>query len=382
MKRRALKFTVILLALSCSETEFDADVKEKQTASNTEDGTIGVDATGLPPTADDSSNGSNGNKQTDTFQRERHKGLLDLLLVIDDSGSMKEVHKRLKNRLNNLLTDIDNSNWQIKIVDADLNKKCDQPIITLTNKTDYEKRLTSLATDGSLQERTLQKARAALKLSPYENVCPAWLRAGSTLAAVIVTNENHQCDNPSAPDIRGDGDTNSFYCDSPNGVSDFITAFRGIRTHTRLYGIFDTEDTCSGLPDFLEQKKNLPKQCGMTSVKLPFCPFTNPCYGRSPNYKFRSASYLAKESEFDDILHLHEDGSEYDDFLEKISEDIKEVLQDQFTLTKEPKAGTVTVTVDGDSNTGFTISGKILTFTPSLPEDAEEITVAYVPKSP
>lgn len=381
MKRRALKFTVILLALSCSETEFDADVKEKQTASNTEDATIGVDATGLPPTADDSSNGSNGNKQTDTFQRERHKGLLDLLLVIDDSGSMKEVHKRLKNRLNNLLTDIDNSNWQIKIVDADPSDMCEHTIISKANKGDYTTRLDDFASSGGAkQERTLQKARAALKLSPYENVCPAWLRAGSTLAAVIITDENHQCDNPSATDNRGDG--NSFQCHGQDSVEDFIIDFEGLRTNTRLYGIFDTEETCRDTREVYTKHSLSCFDHSATNRGNDKCKRTNPCYNRGDRYKWRSASYLAKESEFDDILHLHEDVSEYDDFLEKISEGIKEVLQDQFTLTKEPKAGTVTVTVDGDSNTGFTISGKILTFTPSLPEDAEEITVAYVPKSP
>lgn len=380
MKRRALKFTVILLALSCSETEFDAELKEKETASNnTGDATNQVIASGMPPTETDS------DKQTDTFEPERDKGLLDLLLVIDDSESMEKVHEKLENRLSNLLTNIDNSNWQIKIVDADLNKKCDQPIITRTNKDVYKTRLDNLVTDGSSQERTLQKARAALRLSPYENVCPAWLRASSTLAAVIVTNDNHQCDNPSAPDIRGNGDTNSYRCDSQDSVRDFITEFRGIRTNTRLYGILDTEDTCSGLPDFLKNNRpKVPHECGKIIVRIPLslCPFTNPCYDRSSNYKFRSASYLAEKSEFDNILHLHEDESKYENFLEQISSSIKEVLQDQFTLTKEPKAGTVTVTVDGSSNIGFTISGKILTFTSSLPEGAKKITVTYVPKAP
>ena len=380
MKRRSLKFTVILLALSCSETEFDAELKEKQTASN--DATIGVEASGLPPTADDSPNGSNGNKQTDTFNPTKDKGLLDLLLVIDDSRSMENVHTHLKNGLDSLLTHIDNSNWQIKIVDTDPSDMCEHTIISKANKGDYTTRLDDFASSsGAKQERTLQKARAALKLSDN---CPAWLRTGSTLAAVIITDENHQCDNPSATDNRGDG--NSFQCHGQDSVSNFIAELEGLRERedqTKLYGIFDTEETCRDTREVYTEHHLSCFDHSATNRDNDKCKRTNPCYNRGNRYKWHSASYLAEESEFDDILHLHEDESKYDEFLKKISSGIKEVLQDQFTLTKEPDtAKGITVTVDGNSNTGFTISGKILTFTPSLPDGAKEITVTYVPKSP
>lgn len=380
MKRRALKFTIILLALSCSETEFDADVKEQQTASNTGDATTGVDAEGMPSTT----TGSEASEESEPFTRSRDKGLLDLLLVIDDSKSMEKVHAHLENGLASLLTHIDNSNWQIKIVDTDLDKKCDQPIITKANKADYGIRLGDFAATGGAQERTLQKARAALRLTPYENVCPEWLREGSTLAAVIITDENHQCDNASDPNRNADG--NSFQCHGQDSVSNLIIEFNALREQTKLYGIFDKEETCGekretfqgyGLDCYNDDKINRDDSNCSGSTANP-----NPCYGRNDNYKYRSGSYLAERRNFDSILHLGKSKSEYDKFLQQISEGIKDILQDQFTLKKEPKAGTVKVTVDGSSNTDFTISGKILTFTPSLPEGADKIKVTYVPKSP
>ena len=327
--------------------------------------------------------GSNGEKRTDTRRLKSDKGLLDLLLVIDDSKSMQIVHENLKDKLSSLLYDIKNSNWKINIIDVDDPQTCDNTVITMNNEADYRAKLVDLKTSAgnnpNANERTLQKAKAALSGS-----CNSWLRTDSTLAAVIITDEDHQCTNSGAGDNFGNN-TNSFMCGTE--VNNFITAFRGLRKHTSLYGILVTELTCGSMRSFVEGcfKENDPHfdpldpQCVDTSKLCYKCRFTNPCFNRKDGDKYL-ANYLDLAAKFDDTMNIY--SSDYSKLLKVIAAGIKGKLQDQFTLTLEPDSGAaVTVTVDGKTKTqgsDFQIKGKVLTFMQD--PGGDNIVIKYVPK--
>ena len=315
--------------------------------------------------------GSNGQQRTDERQLGTDKGLLDLLLVVDASGSMQITHEKLKDKLSSLLHDIENSNWQINIIDVDDHQTCDNTIINKNNEGDYRNKLDALKASAgnnpNFNERTLQKAEAALLGS-----CNAWLRPQSTLAAVIITDEDHQCTNPGADDNRG-SDTNSFLCGT--AVDDFIKAFRNLREYTGLYGIFFNSYSCGDARAWSSSWSSSWSSAWLRSWYRPCfrkddshlgamrCWVTNPCFAREDGDKYL-ANYLKEEGKFDGVIDIF--SADYNVILKNIAQGIKGKLQNQLTLTSEPDRGAaVTVTVDGTTKTpesDFNIEGKILTF--------------------
>ena len=311
--------------------------------------------------------------RVDTFNRQRDKGLLDLLLVVDDSismsivrtGSTSSVHAKMVNNLSGLLSQINNSNWQINIVDVDTNQLCEHTIINRTNQALYGSTLQALKNSPNLVERAIIKSRIALGLDRRCNY--SWVRANSTLALIIITDEDHQCTNSGAADNRGN-DSNSFFCG--NELSDFITAFRRIRPTTRLYGIFDTNANCG---NYRTDYKCYDR--GVTNSHS-VCPITNPCYNREDNELVRSLNYLAPgRSAYDLVSDIN--SANYNGILSSISANISEILQDQFTLSYTPDNRGVEVRVNNIVTTSYRLTGKILTFTSD--PGGDNISVSYVP---
>ncbi len=319
--------------------------------------------------------GSHGTPMEQTFVRDRHKGLLDLLLVIDDSVSMQDEHGYLSNGLSKLLNQINKSNWKIKIVDVDDRRICEHTIITTANQGEYSRFISNLSTSPNIEERTLQKAEAALGIGG--RCSSSWLRPKSTLAVVIITDENQQCSNSRAAD-RYDGisSNNSFRCS--NLVANFIRDFKKLREHTVLYGIFDNRKTCQELRGFYNSH-DPPYTCAgyhYHNRNNARCGFINPCYKRDGNYKYKSASFLAHESKFNGIARVDGDQAAYNNILRNIASQVKAKLQNQFTLQEEPDPDTVTV--NGMMRSHFSLSGKILTFNRN---PGTNIVVKYTPQS-
>lgn len=321
-------------------------------------------------------------RQDDQFRRQRDKGLLDLLLVIDDSSSMEGVHTKMVDNLMGLLSQIENSNWKINIVDVDENQLCNHTIIDRNNKVPlYAETLQALVNSPNINERAIVKARVALGLD--RSCSYRWMRDGSTLAAIIITNEDHQCTNRGAADNRGT-DSNSFLCG--NEVGEFISAFRNLRpNNTRLYGIFNTESTCAKARNtqvcYIYNNNNSILHC-LTTTLCYNCPQTNPCYSRGDNDWLYSKNYLAPGSNaYDQVTNINEEN--YSSILQSISANIHEILQDQFTLSYTPANNSVSVEVLVNGSwqpvtTGYQlINGNILEFTSDPGSDT--IKVSYLP---
>ena len=310
--------------------------------------------------------GGSGTTRTDTFERGINKGVLDLLLVIDTSALVvlgyqapelaKYVPTKIE-KIDDMLQHIDNSNWQINIIDTDnrQHQRCQHTIVTKNTKSLYETTLANLKTKSSRHfgERALQKAAAALGITNSCNY--TWLRPNSTLAAIIINNHDHWC--------YGE---NPYICGTQ--VGDFITAFRALRPHTRLYGIFDTKTTCGTIRKLFK--------CGMQGHGC----YIGGCTGQNDDYKLLSANYLAEQPRFDRVEYIHSSAAEYTGILQDISADIKGALQHKFTLTLVPDSGAaVTVTVNGTPTSNFQRTGKILTLT-GTGNDNDKISVTYVPE--
>ena len=150
-----------------------------------------------------------------------NRGILDILLAIDNSGSMSAEITKVRSNLGNLLTHISNSNWQIAMVKSDPHKTCQVQGKITSNTANYAqayKNLLSFNLEGGT-EHMLKKARWALEGKSGTNCQGNWLRSNSTVAVIVVSDESHQC-----PDNN--------FC-SPTAYLNFVKSF----AHTiKTYG--------------------------------------------------------------------------------------------------------------------------------------------------
>ena len=150
-----------------------------------------------------------------------HRGILDILLAIDNSGSMYSEIAQVRSNLSNLLAHISDSNWQIAMVKAEPYGTCQVEGKITSNTANYAQAyidMLSFSLEGGT-EHMLKKARWALAGKSGTNCSGSWLRSNSTVAVIIVSDEKHQC-----PD--------SNFC-SPTAYSNFVNSF----AHTvKTYG--------------------------------------------------------------------------------------------------------------------------------------------------
>ena len=162
---------------------------------------------------------STGSESESFTQADR--GILDILLAIDNSGSMGGYISNVRNNLKSLLTHVGSSNWQIAMVKSDPHNTCaTEGLITAatSNYANAYKQLLSFNLEGGT-EHLLKKARWALEGKSGTHCDGSWLRSNSTVAVIVVSDEPHQC-----PD--------SNYC-SPSAYSNFVNSF----AHTiKTYG--------------------------------------------------------------------------------------------------------------------------------------------------
>ncbi len=123
------------------------------------------------------------------------RGILDVLLVIDNSGSMEQEIANVRDNLAALLSRVGDSNWQIAMVKSDPPDECvvEGLITSATSSyaTAYQSLLEFDLAGGS--EHMLKKARWALEGKSGTHCDGRWLRTGSTVAVIIASDEGHQC---------------------------------------------------------------------------------------------------------------------------------------------------------------------------------------------
>ena len=320
-----------------------------------------------------------------------NKGIIDILMIIDDSDSMQNVHKKLKSLVsgNNLklLKGIENSSWQLAIADTRKTSACMLALITKNNIGDYLKTLEKIENVKELDhhEGAVPKLRSAVTggcLHGGKN----WMRNNSTLAVIVATDEDHQCNWKNSTGSTGDG--NSYDC----GVTGIRAGIQSVRTGSgvsvlKLYGIMDDTNTCGVMRNDTNLDASI-RACYAKNADMSKCKFTNPCAvgdaasgsirTGADDFKFRSATFAAIGFDIKDIFR-----SDYAGIFSDIVNDIKPSLQNRFLLKATPETGTLKIKQDGADlveNTDYELSGNVLTIKGQALTDLEggkELAVAY-----
>jgi len=307
-------------------------MRERITVKNTKD----FDQIEKPPVAQKFQQGTAGAAQMDMFDQVQ-TGILDILIVVDDSGSMRQEQENLATKLDPLLASIGDSAWQIGIVTTDSSKPCLRALIKKGDqniaaafKTGIEAGL-----NGSGNERGILNAAIGLGFDVsgdgFTNCTTNWIRPKSTIAVLIVSDEDN-CSN-------GDCGDNLAW-EEPTYLTDKLAAIRTIKTDARVYGLFNVPDTtCDTAARVGNVYQSLVTLTGGLSGSI--------C------------------------------DADYSSTLLQISKDVASILKAQFELSMVPDAGSIKVYVNGTlMPSGYSISGTTVTFDVVPPKDAK-IMVSY-----
>jgi hypothetical protein len=259
---------------------------------------------------------------------------LDLLLVIDNSGSMAEEQVNLSDKLSPLLSFVQNSDWRIGVVTTDPKDGC---LRSLISKTD-QNAMTAFASavqpgiKGSGNERGIQQAVAGLKGEC--NPSGAWLRNQSTVGVLIVSDEDN------CSDGKGCG-TDPWA--SQAYLSDYLRSIRQPGINARVYGLI-------GHPSLTST------QCKTMAAK--------------------ANQYAAVIDETGGSWGSICD-ADYTQTLQAISKDISVILLTQFNLKNVPIASTLKVYKNNALVTsGYTVHENIVEFQ-NAPEAGTAIRFEY-----
>ncbi len=147
--------------------------------------------------------GNAGQMVTQSFDQNARKGLVDILLVIDNSGSMSQEQVNLASKLNELLVSIKDANWQISVITtspagpAGLNlnlataegkELCNTVLIKSgdVDATNTFAKAVNAGTSGNGNEQGIRQAVVGLRCTEKP-----WVRPMSTLAVLIVSDEDN-----------------------------------------------------------------------------------------------------------------------------------------------------------------------------------------------
>ncbi len=283
--------------------------------------------------------GTYGDAIAESFAQ-NEKGILDILMVIDNSGSMEEEQENIAQGLPALLNYVSGSNWQIAITSTD-RRECIRSIVT-PDTTDYElvfaETIKSLGINGSSREEAILMTQYGLR-GECQGETTAWLRDNSSLAIIIVTDEDYQCyksltyeeDNKSRPSKfvkcynKRDSDEKK--------LSDFYRPIDELYSYLQQIRVLGSTAKIYGIVNPNEDDK---------SDKL---------LQLSSNWFNNWRSKDGTRELFDQQADIFSDRAGYDTILQNISADISVILKDQFMLQHEPSAGTMVIKITTDGIT-------------------------------
>lgn len=256
-------------------------------------------------------------------------GVLDLLVVIDNSGSMAEEQGNLGAKMAPLLSAVQDSDWRIAVTTTDPDDSCVTSLIKKTDSNAASRFANAInaGTAGDGLERPILRAVEGLKSKCFSGP-GKWLRDGSTVAVLIVTDEdNCHIDLERGYGCSGDSDKNGSY------LTDYLSSIRTLGTSARVYGII-----------------------------------------RHPSQNSAQCSTAMKSADIVSSVISQTSGtwgsicdSDYSATLQRISTDVAKILKTDFVLKGAPDPGTLAITVNGQPWTQYTLTGLVVHFTASPP---------------
>lgn len=287
--------------------------------------------------------GNAGTPVKEEFDQAARKGLADILVVIDNSGSMKEEQANLATKLNELLVSIKDSNWQISVITtapavpsgvslntaaAEGKEICNTTLIK-AGEVDAATKFANAVNagiSGSGNEQGIRQAVVGLRCTEKP-----WLRPGSTLAVLIVSDE----DNCSL-----DGSD----CGSLPWAKE-------------SYLINYTETTL---------QRTVGKSAGFYGIVAPSKALCSTAGNAAPQY-LRLFDYKANGA----VNYGNICDASYKTTLNRISDSIALLLNNQFELKSQPDTTSLKLSVQALDGTikaldpaTYTQSGKVITFLP------------------
>ena len=261
---------------------------------------------------------------TETFRTDVSHGALDVLLVVDNSGSMKQEQQNLSDKLSYLLGAVKDAKWQIAIISTDSRDTCYRALIKKGDANPaetFKSVINALGTNGSGTEQGLLMAHRGLS-------CKNWLQPDSSVAVLVVSDEDNCSKGCKAGSPGG-----------PGSLSSYLDSIRPPAS-TGLFGIIDVPSAAGG------------STCSSAyNVGLQYQAEIQMTGGYSGN--ICDASYA--------------------NTLSTISNKIQTLINKEYRLKETPLPGSLTVTVAGNNYTDFTLTDKKLVLNGNPPPNADVV---------
>ena len=276
--------------------------------------------------------GNKGEAQDENFEQGEW-GKLDILVVIDNSNSMQEEQANLSSKLEPLLSHVEKADWQISVITTDPNDFCQRALIKKTDlnaKTKFSNAVNA-GINGNGLERGILRAVVGLKA---ECTTQKWVRPDSTLAVLIVTDEDNCGPGPNTNNYcSGAADLNSSY------LYDYLATIRKPGVDAKVYGvIWEPGTACSG------------------------------AFSEGTAYKEVIERTGGKMGSICD--------ADYSTTLRAMSQDIAQIVKYEFPLAHSPDDGTLQILVDKQNWDKFVLEGQIVKFT-QPPPFGSKVEVTY-----
>lgn len=271
--------------------------------------------------------GYSGKDENETFSVSS-MGILDLLVVVDNSGSMKEEQQNLSTKLAPLLSYVKDSDWQIGVMTTDPKDPCLRGLIKKgdANSEQAFSDAVMAGLKGSGNEQGILQAVEGLKCASSN-----WVRSQSTVAVLIVSDEDN-CSNGKG--CIGAADEKATY------LTDYLSSIRELGKSARVYGLY-----------------HIPGQVCKSA------------YNVAPIYHEAVTLSSGKSGSICD--------ADYTSTLSAVSADIGQILETTFELAYSPDLSALSISLDGVAiNSGYTVKGKTIEIS-NLPQGSKELTVSY-----
>ena len=166
-------------------------------------------------------------------------GMLDFLVVIDDSKSMADEQEMVATGLAALTSEFKDTNWQIAVISAS------DPCVSASNlikkgEVNADKKFAAAVKkpwDRQATEQGFPMAIQALK-GQCNGLIRNWVRSGSTIGVMILSDEDNCGSDPGEQDR----------CRNTTGknAAEMVSFLRGIRSadDARMYAIIDKDGSC------------------------------------------------------------------------------------------------------------------------------------------
>jgi hypothetical protein len=336
MKMSFLSLLVLFTIMSCKTSDFKGGTDRAAALPPIQTRTFVQDAREIRQVqVRQGSNGSNGNENYSVTAM----GIVDIVVVVDNSGSMSEEQANLAPKLSALMSSIKETDWRIVVTTTDPADRCGYGPIS---KGDFNaegrfQTLVRAGTDGTGTERPILRAVQALKgnclFGPGN-----WLRPNSTVAVLILSDEdNCHVNVEHGYGCAGQADKDGAY------LINYLASIRKVGQDAKVYGIF-------WLPSQAQS------QCS-TALK--------------------QGTILADVVQKTGGIAGSICDADYTTTLNRISQDVAKVLKADFVLKSIPDPGTLKIMVNGQPWTAFTQIGTAVHFTTNPPVGAA-VQVSYV----